>query len=141
MWSERMRKNFSSKDLSSIIAQKRSCSTVHHGMARTIRRTHTSPPSGYRSLSLAVTGERLSRSDRIPINGTGDKITYSPTGSGSRNEQKERARIAVLRRQVCHRYCNRVPDQDGKEERHGPVVHGPHGARGAKEQRSKRHLY
>lgn len=141
VWSERMAKSMSSSDLPSITARRRSCNTVFDVAAEIVQRTQTSPSSGCHSSSLNVTGERLRRGDRISVDRNGDNSTHSPTGSGSRNEQTDREKIAVLRRGMCHGHRHRALNHEGKERRYCPRIHDCHGARGAKEQQNEGPLY
>lgn len=141
VWSEGMRKNISSSNLSSITARKLSCSTVLDSMATTLRKTHTSLPSGCHSPSFTVTGERFRRSDRIPVDRNVGRTTHSRTGSGSRNEQTDREKTAVLRRGLRYRHRHGALDNGGEERTYGPRIHDRHGVRGAKEQRNERTPY
>lgn len=129
-----MKKSVSSRNLLGTSAGSRACSTVFDGVATTLRNTHNSLPSAYRSSSLTVTGERLGRSDRLLVDRNGDKTTQNRTGSGSRKKRTDRENAAVPRTEICHRQRHRALDRGENEKSYGPRIHDGHGAREAKEQ-------
>lgn len=96
-----MRKSVSSVNLSGIIARKRACSTMLGDMARTLWRTHTSPPSGSFSSSLTVFGERLRKSDWVSTDRDGNTTTHSHTSDKSCSGWTDREMIALLKRAVA----------------------------------------
>lgn len=141
VWSERIKRSMSLKDLSSITARKGACSNVLNRTAVTLWKTHTRPPSEYRSLLLTVTGARLRRSDRVPVHRNGNKSMHSYTGDESRNERTDREKPALLWREVCHRHHHGALGHKRRERRYSPRIRDHHGSRGAKEQRNEGPLY
>lgn len=80
-------------------------------------------PSGYCSPSLTTTSERLRRSDRIPADRNGSKITHNRTGDGTHSRVTDRNETDPLRREMCHRRRHGALDDELKKTRYSSKLH------------------